>query len=264
MFDAACQPSKKEHFDTLMRLKRDRHAAFNWTPYIQEPNIKNGIGGLRDFQTMRWKALLNFGSPKIEALMRRGLLSAAEYKALRRAFGFLLRVRNDLHFQTNRPTDVLDLENQPSVARASRVRGRDGGGARRGLYARGLQVFPGNRHAIQDREKAHGRAPSERRLGDNAPAWFARPRNRKYEIDGFFAYRGEISAVRRGVFKRKPARILRLFQYCQAYGCAPSDTLEVELKDARELIDDAYRADPENRRRFLSILQFRGRRFPRA
>ena len=88
------------------------------------------------------------------------------------------------------------------------------------------------------------------------------PRNRKYEIDGFCAYRGEISAVRRGVFKRKPARILRLFQYCQAYGCAPSDTLEVELKDARELIDDAYRADPENKRRFLSILQFRGGVFP--
>lgn len=262
MFDAACQPSKKEHFDTLMRLKRDRHAAFNWTPYIQEPNIKNGIGGLRDFQTMRWKALLNFGSPKIEALMRRGLLSAAEYKALRRAFGFLLRVRNDLHFQTNRPTDVLDLENQPSVAERL---GFGGATEEECVEAFMREVYKSFR-AIDTlsktaRKRMGVRLPKDvlatmRQLGSRVP------RNRKYEIDGFCAYRGEISAVRRGVFKRKPARILRLFQYCQAYGCAPSDTLEVELKDARELIDDAYRADPENRRRFLSILQFRGGVFP--
>lgn len=261
-FDAACQLTKKEHFDTLMRLKRDRHAAFNWTPYIQEPNIKNGIGGLRDFQTMRWKALLNFGSPKIEALMRKGLLSASEYRALRRAFGFLLKVRNDLHFQTNRPTDVLDLEKQPSVAERL---GFPGATEEERVEALMREVYKSFRAvdtlAKTARKRMGVRLPKDviatmRQLGSRVP------RNRKYEIDGFCAYRGEISAVRRGVFRRKPARILRLFQYCQAYGCAPSDTLEVELKDARELIDDAYRADPENRRRFLSILQFRGGVFP--
>ena len=262
VFDAACQFTKKEHFDSLMRLKRDRHAAFNWTPYIQEPNIKNGIGGLRDFQTMRWKALLNFGSPRIEALLRRGLLSAVEYKVLRRAFDFLLRVRNDLHFQTNRPTDVLDLEKQPLVAERL---GFAGATEEERVEAFMREVYKSFRAvdtlAKTARKRMGVRLPKDvlatmRQLGARVP------RNRKYEIDGFCAYRGEISAVRRGVFKRKPARILRLFQYCQAYGCAPSDTLEVELKDARELIDDAYRADPENKRRFLSILQFRGGVFP--
>lgn len=261
-FEALCQSTKKSHFDSLMRLKRDRHAAFNWTPYIQEPNVKNGIGGLRDFQTMRWKTLLSFGVPKIEELMRRGMLSVTEYKALRRAFDFLLRVRNDLHFQTNRPTDVLDFEKQPAVAERLGFVGRS---EEEKVEAFMRSVYKSFRVidtlAKTARKRMGIQLPKDvlatmRQLGARVP------RNRKYRVDGFCAYRGEISAVRKGVFKRKPARILRLFQYCQAYGCAPSDTLEVELKDARELIDDAFRADADNNRCFLSILQCRGNVFP--
>lgn len=261
-FDAMCQSTKKEHFESLMRLKRDRHAAFNWTPYIQEPNIKNGIGGLRDLQTMRWKALLNFGVSQIAELMRRGLLSPIEYKALRRAFDFLLRVRNDLHFSTNRPTDILDLEKQPLVAEHLGFReGNEEDRVEAFMHRvyRAFRVIDTLAKTVRKRmgiELPKDVLATMRQIGARVP------RNRKYIVDGFCAYRGEISAVRKGVFKRKPKRILRLFQYCQAYGCAPSDTLEVELKDARELIDDAYRADPENNKCFLSLLQFRGGVFP--
>ena len=162
--------------------------------------------------------------------MRRGLLSAAEYKALRRAFGFLLRVRNDLHFQTNRPTDVLDLENQPSVADASRVRGRDEEERVEAFMREVYKSFRAIDTLSKTARKRMGvRLPKDvlatmRQLGSRVP------RNRKYEIDGFCAYRGEISAVRRGVFKRKPARILRLFQYCQAYGARRATPLKSSSK----------------------------------
>ena len=38
----------------LARLTRDRHGKFQNTIYHLEPNIKDGPGGLRDYQTLRW------------------------------------------------------------------------------------------------------------------------------------------------------------------------------------------------------------------
>lgn len=262
VFAPLCRATRESHFESLMRLKRDRHASYNWTAYIQEPNIKNGIGGLRDFQTMRWKALLNFGESKIGALMRRRLLMPSEYISLRRSFDFLLRVRNDLHFLTNRPTDVLDLEKQAVVA--ERLGFSDGGGeeAVEAFMRRVYKSFRVIDTLAKTARKRMGIVlPKDilatmRRLGSRVP------RNRKYKIDGFCVYRGEIKAQRKGIFRRKKERILRLFSYCQQFGCAPDDSLEIELKDARDLIDDNYRSDPENNKCFLSVLQFRGGVFP--
>ena len=69
----------------LSRLTRERHARYQNTYYHLEPNVKDGPGGLRDFQLVRWLARIrqaeDAGSPE-----------------LREAFAFLARLRCYLHY----------------------------------------------------------------------------------------------------------------------------------------------------------------------
>ena len=106
---------RRRFFGQLMRLKRLRHEKFGWTPYLQEPDIKNGVGGLRDFQIMRTLARIYSGGD-LRALVRSGALSAAQYMRLARAFEFLLGARIRLHCVASAPTETVDAEFQEALA----------------------------------------------------------------------------------------------------------------------------------------------------
>src|SRR5208283_2077843 len=102
----------------LARLEdqASRRAKFGNTVFNQEPDIKNGVGGLRDYQNTFWMARVKLGITRISELAEEGHLTAAEVSDFSRAYDFLLRVRNELHFQNTRPTDILYLDSQPRIA----------------------------------------------------------------------------------------------------------------------------------------------------
>ncbi len=261
-FERFCRENSAGHFDALMRLKRDRHERYNWTPYLQEPNVKNGVGGLRDFQTMSWKTFLNFGTSDIRELVRRGIISVSEYASAVRARNFLLRVRNDMHYLSGRENDLLDLETQSKIARRL--------GFCEGSDEECVEAFMRRLYfAFRDidgvaktaRKRMGLMLPGDvvenmRRMGKR------RPRNVKFTIDGFTIWRGEIDAIRSDIFKRRPKSILKVFLYCQKFGAAPSDSLEVLIKDSRKYIDDNLRASADANALFLKILANRGEVFP--
>ena len=93
-----------------------RHARNGNSPFMQEPNIKNGCGGLRDFQNLLWMAYFKYGTKSLAGLKEMALISDAEQRALETAYDYILRVRNELHYLTNRPTDLLSRGHQPAVA----------------------------------------------------------------------------------------------------------------------------------------------------
>ncbi len=102
--------------DRIERARLDERRQFGETVYLLEPNVKRSRGGLRDLQLMRWVGFARYGEAEYENLQRAGMLPAEDRRRLRRAREFLLRLRNDLHFQAGRSHDLLGKSEQLRLA----------------------------------------------------------------------------------------------------------------------------------------------------
>ncbi|MEN6405735.1 MAG: [protein-PII] uridylyltransferase [Thermoguttaceae bacterium] len=96
------------------RWKEQRR--YGETVFLLEPNVKRSRGALRDFQLIRWIGSLRYGAADPRELHARGLLSEEDFRALERAYEFLLRLRNELHFHARQAADVLDRAEQLRIA----------------------------------------------------------------------------------------------------------------------------------------------------
>jgi len=98
-----------------------RHARYGETPFMVEPHVKEGRGGLRDLQTLYWLARHAFGIQRMPELVGPGtpgggLLAESEARAIRRAWDFLWTIRFHLHCVTGRAEERLTFDLQPLVA----------------------------------------------------------------------------------------------------------------------------------------------------
>lgn len=85
-------------------------------PTSMQPNIKEGVGGLRDSQLLFWIAHTIYGVNNFKAL-EDSLFTSEEYKEYRMALELLFRVRSALHLITNKQEDRLLLDHIPQVAK---------------------------------------------------------------------------------------------------------------------------------------------------
>src|SRR5438874_8800334 len=93
-----------------------RHKEFGDSVYMQEPNLKSGCGGLRDYQNLLWITYFKEGSLSTNQLVGKDWLSESDQRRIERAYDFLLRLRTDLHYATGRATDILHLNLQEQIA----------------------------------------------------------------------------------------------------------------------------------------------------
>jgi len=83
---------------------------------LLEPNLKEGIGCLRDVHSMMWIAKVKHDCNNFGDLVREGLLTPQELEDIRAGYDFLLQVRCCLHFMTQKKDDHLTFSIQPEVA----------------------------------------------------------------------------------------------------------------------------------------------------
>ncbi|WP_419731237.1 [protein-PII] uridylyltransferase [Lichenicola sp.] len=118
------------------RERAIRHQRYGESPFLVEPNIKEGRGALRDLQTLYWLSRDTFGTSSFAELARPtgryrgtpGLLTEQEAKRAQRSWDFLWTVRFHLHYIAGRAEERLTFDMQPVV------------GARMGYTRHGRQV----------------------------------------------------------------------------------------------------------------------------
>jgi [protein-PII] uridylyltransferase len=106
----------REYFIAKREEQRVRHARFGNTADNLEPNLKEGPGGLRDIQTLRWMALRVLGARDPQGLIALGQLGADEYATLERERRALARLRYGLHLVANRREERLRFDHQKALA----------------------------------------------------------------------------------------------------------------------------------------------------
>jgi [protein-PII] uridylyltransferase len=115
------------------RLIRDvvaarREESHRWgdTNYLLRPNVKRSRGGLRDIQLIRWIGFARYGETDLERLVKLGALPEEDFRLLRQAYAFILRLRHELHFREEKSQDVLDRGTQMEIAEAWGYKGQEG------------------------------------------------------------------------------------------------------------------------------------------
>src|SRR5258708_14547374 len=93
-----------------------RYAKFGGAVCLQEPNIKETAGGLRDFHTAVWLAHARYGYQNLAEMRAHNLMSEHEARKVLSAYDFLWRIRHSVHYRTGRKTEHLSLDMQPNLA----------------------------------------------------------------------------------------------------------------------------------------------------
>jgi [protein-PII] uridylyltransferase len=116
-FRAACKVAGAADYIAAKQAERDiRHRRYGDSPFVVEPNVKEGRGGLRDLQTLYWIARYVYDTQTMGELADVGdVLTETEAKHGRRAWEFLWTVRFHLHYVAGRAEERLTFDLQPVV-----------------------------------------------------------------------------------------------------------------------------------------------------
>lgn len=256
--DRAIKGREDAYLGDRLRDQEQRRAKWGHSYCLLEPNVKSGCGGLRDYQSLRWMAAVKYRVRDLGDLVERDVLSPASRRELERAYDFLLRVRNELHYQQERKTDVLSRALQPAVAHQLGYTDRS--------LARRVERLMGDyfRHVRQLYLITRN---LERRLALRPPSRLARlgnlliPRPGRAKVavqDGFQIKEGELLPANQRVFREQPRRLVRAFLIAQQRGLALHPDLEDLLQRNLALVNRSFLNDPHVHETFLEILNQRG------
>ncbi len=234
------------------------------TVFMQEPDIKNGVGGLRDYQNALWMARVRLGIARLDQLVEQNYLQPAELAQFEAGYDFLLRVRNELHYMSKHATDVLNLETQPKLAANL--------GYHQAVLLERLEKFMHDyyRHAqaiyriskIIEQRLALTIAGGPGIVGSLKNLLLARRSERTKRLDGFVLRGSELAAERPDIFREDPVRLIRVFRHCQQLGCSPDVDLAALIRASLDLITDEVIHSEAANQSFRTMLGEAGRVYP--
>src|ERR1700731_1208586 len=208
----------------LGEITRSRHHKFANTVFHLEPNVKDGPGGLRDYNVTNWLALIS-AMEKLKGLPdSSALLPLSSRRALDAALDFQMSVRCFLHFRHGRHDNTLTWEAQDEAA----ARKIGTGEAEISNAADWMRIYFGHVRSVH--------RVCNQLLEEIPAAWsslyrqFQDWRSRVVSED-FSVVDGLIFLQQPGAL-RDPEMLLRLFHFMAQHGLKLSTTTEFKVEQA--------------------------------
>ena len=256
-FTAALEKDRRRRGSTLikaiLRERSERYTKFGDAVCLQEPNIKESAGGLRDLHSSFWIAYAKYGCKSLTELLDYKVISKEDLEICERSYDFLLRVRYHTHLLAGRKADRLSLDLQPALAsefgytsdnqlEASEKFMRD-------YYKRSLSLY-----LISDGVIARCAEQNKR-----TSRWVAL--HRSVSLSEIFSIEeGRLQLDRdQSLFAANPISMFEAFALAQAAKVPFGHSLSEAIRKSLGAIDKEFRSSVKASDEFLKLLRRRGR-----
>jgi [protein-PII] uridylyltransferase len=196
--DPALWPPR-EYLAARLAERNARHARYDDTAYNLEPNLKDGPGGLRTLDSLRWMGRRLAHADGLSGMVAEGLLDPAEQAQLEQAESTLRRYRYALHLEAGRAEERLLFDYQQALA--ARL---------------GFQDEHEKNLGVEQFMQGYYRAASQvERLGVQVAERFEEmlepPAAEQPVGDDFVRYGARLAARDPELFMRRPAALVEIF-----------------------------------------------------
>lgn len=242
--DESLDPAR--FLEAKMLEQQQRHNRFNDTAANLEPNVKEGIGGLRDLNTVLWASTAARLGSTWSALADSGLLTLAEGKRIRHHERTLQNLRIRLHFMAGRREDRLLFDMQVPMAVQCSLHDTPN---RRGSERLMQRYFRTAREVSALNEVLLHNLRTQLDVRGDVPP---QPVNARFVADHEY-----LRAIDDNLFERSPGAILeclKLLQHNPQFKGLAASTLRA-LWRATPHIDAKFRRDPDNQRTFMEMFR---------
>src|SRR6266516_3910871 len=206
---------EREYVEMRMQDQVVRHKKFGDSVYLQEPHVKSGCGGLRDYQNLLWMKYFKEGSLSTNQLVGKDWLSESDQRQIERAYDFLLRLRTDLHYMTGRATDTLHMNLQEQIAKRLNYSPQNGQLRSETLMR---DYFEHTRNIFRVTERITEQFVSGHVTSRTRSLFSFLPLIRPDKVpigDSFFVRNNQLHPARRDLFRKDPEQMMQAFQLTQ-------------------------------------------------
>lgn len=260
-------------------LMRERQMEYGDSLYLLQPNVKEGVGTLRDYHTAYWVARGTQPSVRnVDDLLHFGLLTESEMDDYKEALDFFWRTRNELHRIAKRANDQMSFELQEEVSEAlgygSMAAAFEKAAAAQHRRSQGdgetladLRFEPDNPDLPVERFMRdyyrHARAiKSYSELVIDQCATRALNSSSDHSDqdvdveleDGFYLANHQLAIPHASHLREQPIRLLRAYEVAQAHQVSLSRIAERLIRENLYLLDDELRSSKEVSEMFMRML----------
>jgi [protein-PII] uridylyltransferase len=249
---------ERQYVELRMQDQATRHAKFGDSVYVQEPHLKSGCGGLRDYQNLLWMTFFKEGALTTTHLVGKDWLSEADRRRIEAAYDFLLRLRTDLHYATGRATDTVHFTLQDQIAQRLGYPQKRGSLRNEALmkdyYGHTRNIFRVTERITE--QFATGRSSRTTR---SLFSFLPRLKTPEEKLGLFRIRQGQLFAQRPDVFEKNPEAMMQVFQLAQERRLDLSPDLSDLFTRNLGLVTGAFRNARAQQEIFKTIVSKKGR-----
>ena len=244
------QKHVKKFLNSKLKEKYSRHGQDDGVVCHPEPDIKNGPGGLRDYHNALWATAVRYGCHSLREINEDHALSQPEIESLYQSVDFSLRVRNELHYLTDKKTDVLTFDAQKQLAANLGYQSSTDGQPVE-VFMRDYYLHATNIHSFSQNIFEHCRQP-KRSLKKVISSLTKKSVGNGFHIsDSSLVYEGDAKID----FNKDKSLLLTGLELCRTHQVTPDYKLRRQMRLNRNLISTQFMKGEEVRNFLFPILE---------